>query len=129
MEKVKKMHLSDLHFEHELWAMEVKFYREELKLYQKWLEEVAAKNTHEDVLKQVEHFQNQFIIQKNQLNVLKHQIKAHEQWLSGYAVAHPVAIDRVTFSDHAVMRENVATSKKLFTDLKAEFKRFIEEKM
>ncbi len=35
MDKTKKMHLSDLHFEHELWAMEVKFYREELKLYQK----------------------------------------------------------------------------------------------
>ena len=129
MDKTKKMHLSDLHFEHELWAMEVKFYRDELKLYQKWLEEVAAKNTHVEVLKQVEHFQNQFFIQKNQLNVLKHQIKTHEHWLSGYAAEHPVAINHVTFADHAVMRENVKTSKKLFEDLKTEFKRFIEEKM
>ncbi len=129
MEKTKKLRLSALHFEHELWSMEVSFFKDELKLYQKWLEEVASKNTHEDVLKQVEHFQNQFIIQKNQLSVLKHQIKAHEQWLSGYAGEHPVAIDHASFADHAVMRENVATSKKLYTDLKLEFKRFLEERM
>ena len=119
MDKLKSKHLSDLHFEHELWTMEVKFYREELKLYQKWLEEVAAKNTHEDTL----------LIQKNQLNTLKHQIKTHEQWLTGYAAAHPVAIDHVGFADHAVMRENVETAKKLFTDLKLEFKRFLEKRL
>ena len=129
MEKTKKLRLSALHFEHELWSMEVNFFKDELKLYQKWLEEVASKNTHEDVLKQVEHFQNQFIIQKNQLSVLKHQIKAHEQWLSGYAAERPVAIDHASFADHAVMRENVETSKKLYTDLKLEFKRFLEERM
>jgi hypothetical protein len=129
MDKLKSKHLSDLHFEHELWAMEVKFYREELKLYQKWLEEVASKNTHEDVLKQVEHFQNQFLIQKNQLNVLKHQVKAHEHWLAGYAASHPVAIDHVAFADHAAMRENVETAKKLFADLKLEFKRFLDKIM
>lgn len=129
MEKTKKMHLSDLHFEHQLWAMEVKFFREELKIYQKWLEEVAAKNTQVDALKQVEHFQNQFIIQKNHLNVLKHQMKTHEQWLAGYAASHPVAIDHTAFADHAVMRENMDTAKKLFTDLKLEFKRFLDQKM
>jgi len=43
MEKTKKMYLTDLHFEHELWTMEVRFYRDELKLYQKWLEEVISR--------------------------------------------------------------------------------------
>lgn len=129
MEKKTKKYLSDLHYEHQLWSMEIKFYKDELKVYQNWLEEVAAKNTHDEVLKQVEHFENQFIIQKNQIRTLKHQIKAHEQWLSGFAETHRVAIDHVHFADHATMRENMDTFKKLYAELKAEYKRFLEERL
>ena len=75
MEKTKKKHLSDLHFEHKLWDMETRFYEDELKLYQNWLEEVAGKNTHMDVQVEVEHFQNQFLIQKKALSTLRHQAK------------------------------------------------------
>lgn len=129
MEKTKKKHLSDLHFEHKLWDMETRFYEDELKLYQTWLEEVAGKNTHIDVQVEVEHFQNQFLIQKKALSTLRHQSKAHEQWLSKYAEAHQTAIDHVHFADHATMRDNVDTFRKLYVDLKAEFKRFLEEKL
>ena len=58
----KMKHIDDLHFEHQLWTSEAKFFVDELKIYQKRLGEVASKNSKEDVRKQIEHFQNQFII-------------------------------------------------------------------
>ena len=42
--ETKKRHLDDLHFEHQLWLSEAKFYTDELGIYQKRLEEVASKN-------------------------------------------------------------------------------------
>ena len=129
MEKTKKKYLSDLHFEYKLWDMETRFYEDELKLYQQWLEEVAGKNTHMDVQKEVEHFQNQFLIQRQQLSTVRHQAKAHEQWLTNYAKTHQTAIDHVHFADHATMRDHVDTYRKLYLELKNEFKRFLEEKL
>ncbi len=128
-EKTKTKHLSDLHFEHKLWTMEAEFYLGELNLYQSWLDEIAAKNTGEEVAKQVEHFQNQFIIQRSQLQLLRHQITAHENWLANHAETHFVAIDHQSFADHTVMRQNAETFKKLYTELKADFKRFVSDWM
>lgn len=128
-EKTKRMHLSDLHFEHNLWTMEANFYSGELEVYQKWLQEIAAKNTKEPVRKLVEHFQNQFIIQNKQLDLLRHDIKSYEQWLARYAEANPVAVDHRAFSDHAEMRLSMRNFKRLYADLKMEFMRFVEECM
>ena len=129
MEKTKRKHLSDLHFEHQLWSMEAGFYIDELKIYQNWLEEIAAKNTDKDVLVQVEHFQNQFIIQKDQLATVNHEVKEHEHWLSSYAEQHPVAIDHRYFEDHGILRDKMDTFKTLYKGLKSDFIRFVDHWM
>ncbi len=121
----KMKHIDDLHFEHQLWMSEAKFFADELKIYQKRLAEVASKNTKEDVRKQVEHFQNQFIIQKEQLDILNHRVNEHEQWLEKYATNHPVAIDHKLFPDHDSMHEKMDTFKKLYSELKKEFLQFL----
>jgi hypothetical protein len=121
----KMKHIDDLHFEHQLWMSEAKFFADELKIYQKRLAEVASKNTKEDVRKQVEHFQNQFIIQKEQLDILNHRVNEHEQWLEKYAANHPVAIDHKLFPDHDSMHEKMDTFKKLYSELKKEFLQFL----
>jgi hypothetical protein len=121
----KTKHIDELHFEHQLWLNEAKFYVDELKIYQKRLDEVAAKNNAEDVRKKVEHFQNQFIIQKEQLDILNHLVNEHEQWLSKYAKENPVAIDKKLFADHAVINDKVETFKKIYSELKSEFNRFV----
>lgn len=117
-------HLDELHFEHQLWLNEVKFFSDELKIYQKRLDEVASKNSSEEVRKQVEHFQNKFIIQKEQIDILNHGINEHESWLSKYAKENPVAIDKKLFADHSVLHDKVDTFKKLYMELKQEFNKF-----
>lgn len=121
----KLKHIDDLHFEHQLWNSEVKFYADELKIYRKRLEEIASKNTKEDVRKQIEHFQNQFIIQKEQLDILSHRVNEHEEWLAKYSTNHPVAIEHKLFPDHASMHEKMDTFKKIYSELKKEFNHFL----
>lgn len=123
------MHIDFLHFEHQLWLNDVKFYIDELKIYQKLLEEIAGKNTSGDVRKHIEHFQNQFIIQREQMDLLKHDIREHENWLSKFAAQHPVAIEHVAFADHASLRDRIVTTKSIYVDLKTEFKHFLTQWM
>jgi len=118
-------HIDELHFEHQLWLNEAKFYNDELKIYQKRLAEVASKNNAPDVLKTVEHFQNQFIIQKEQLDILNHHVNEHEQWLAKYAKENPVAIDKKLFADHIEINDKVETFKKIYAELKVEFNKFV----
>ena len=121
----KTKHIDALHFEHQLWRSEAKFFKDELTIYQKMLAEVASKNTKEDFRKQVEHFQNQFFIQEEELNSLKDEIKSHEKFLATFSAEHPVAIDHKLFSDHKEMREKTDTFRKLYNDLKKEFNHFL----
>lgn len=125
----KKKHLDELHFEHQLWRSEIRFYADELKIYQNRLDEIASKNNSTEVVKQIEHFQNSFIIQKEQLDITNHEIKVHEEALVKFAKENPIAIDHRLFDDHTVIHEKVDTFRKLYTELKNEFKRFLEKWM
>ncbi|MGZ4054738.1 MAG: hypothetical protein ACXVPY_10940 [Bacteroidia bacterium] len=121
----KTKHIDELHFEHQLWTSEAKFYADELKIYQKRLDEIASKNTKEDVRKQIEHFQNKFTIQKEQLDILNHEVNEHEQWLAKYSKEHPVAIDHALFADHKKMHDKMESFEKIYDELKQEFKKFL----
>ena len=66
------------HAEHVEWANKLLFYKDDLTVMQNRLDEIAKKNTANDVMKSVEHFQNQFKIQREQIDLLKHEINVHE---------------------------------------------------
>ncbi|MES1225935.1 MAG: hypothetical protein ABUT20_61220 [Bacteroidota bacterium] len=121
----KTKHIDELHFEHRLWISEAKFYVDELKIYQNRLEEVAQKNTKQEVRQQIEHFQNQFIIQKEQLDILSHEVNEHEQFLAKFALEHPTAIDHKLFADHKSMLDKMEAFKKIYSELKKEFNHFL----
>ena len=121
----KKTHIDDLHFEHQLWLTTARFYEDELKIYQNRLDEVATKNSGIDARAQIEHFQNQFIIQKEQIDILNHDVRKHESWLSKFAKENPVAIDHHQFPDHHEMHDRMDTFNKLYADLKIDFHRFL----
>ncbi|MDZ4758573.1 MAG: hypothetical protein SGJ10_10635 [Bacteroidota bacterium] len=121
----KTKHFDELHFEHKLWSSEFKFYNDELKIYQSRLEKISAKNTSTEVRSQIEHFQNQFIIQKEHLDILNDEINKHEQWLTKYAQEHPVAINHQVFADHDDINERAASFTKIYKELKTEFMKFL----
>lgn len=65
MEGIK---LEALHSEHREWLNKLDFYKDDLVVLRQRLEEVAARNTLREIMAQVEHFQNLFIIQRNEID-------------------------------------------------------------
>lgn len=117
----------DLHHEHQLWMNHLNFFEDELKIFKHRLEEITQANNKSDVLKMVEHFQNAFIIQKNEIDVLKHLIRLAEQELVAYIDKNPEVADKRKKEDDAVIREKIARFEKLFRQMKEEYMNFVAQ--
>ena len=72
-------YLQELHAEHKAWLNTIKFYEDDLKVLQNRLSEVSIKNTDKEFHAMIERFQNKLIIQKEQIDILTHEINQHEQ--------------------------------------------------
>ena len=62
------------HEENVEWSNKLDFYKDEIKILQNRLEEIAAKNNHKDVLALVEQFQNRLIIHRNTIDEIQHKV-------------------------------------------------------
>ena len=69
------------HFEHRVWMNELKFYEDEVKIFEHQLEVLVGKGIKE-LLPNLEKFQNKFIRHKEVLDELMHDIKIHEHALA-----------------------------------------------
>ena len=74
---------SDLHFEHERWKSELLFSKDEMRSFKNRLEELVTRWTDRDVLMQLEHFQNEFILHEGRINEFLEGIEAHEHQIAG----------------------------------------------
>ncbi|HMG13813.1 MAG TPA: hypothetical protein VK590_00130 [Saprospiraceae bacterium] len=126
--KQTQKHSAELHAEIKEWISQLEFYKAEIKFFQKQLEEIVTKYTSQDVLMEVEHFQNQFIRQIEVTDELRHDIKQEENELLKLAQQNP-ASDHVLIDDHVELREKANEYVIIITDLKEEFRRFLEKYM
>jgi len=124
-----KKSIYQLHEEHKTWLNKLLFYKDELVIMSKRISEVAEKNTSKEVRSLTDHFNNQLIIQKEQIDILSHDIKSHELYLESAANDNPNAVDHDKFSDHKNHRESIATFEKLFKDLREELIDFLSKWM
>lgn len=124
-----KLNLSDLHFEHTLWNNELAFYKDELSVLEPRIYELSTKYTSKEVLEGIEHFQNQFLIQKQNIHDLQDDIDTHEKNLAGFAQDNPVGIDQLYFSNHAPFRQKMEKQRTIYHDLKKGFFLFLEKWM
>lgn len=127
--KAKHTYLVDLHFDHKVWTRRLKFYKDEIGMFETYLGEVAVKNTSKDCLADVEHFQNQFIRQKEVIDEFVHDIKIKEESLAKYAQENPVAIDHKYFEPEPAMTDRYQTFEHIYHDLKEEYRRFLAKWM
>ena len=124
-----KKHIDELHFDHKLWTNNMRFYRDELTIFEHRLEELVTRNTKVEVTAQIEHFQNQFIRQREVAEEIISKCGDHEKFLVNQAITHPVAIDHVLFADHTKLRDEAETYDKLYAELKKEFTDFLRKWM
>ncbi len=122
----EKTDVQSLHFEHKLWDNELKFFTDEIGIFEHRLEEMVKNHEEPEVLARVEQFQNKFIRQKSVLEEMAHDIKIHEQTLSGLLKAgfstpeHKVA-------DHTFLRDRMDSFRRLYAELKTDFYRYLAQ--
>lgn len=124
-----KMHMSELHSEFISWIKSMLFYKDEFSFLQKRLEEIAVKNNSHEVMRYVEHFQNQFILQKEVIDILKHDLNEEDTRLAEYAKANPVASDHQLFGNHDELKDRFETFEKLYLELKTDFEKFLAQNL
>ncbi len=112
------------HADHTEWLSKLKFYTDEISILKGRLEEIASKNNQQNVLAQVEHFQNQLIVQKNNIDEISHTIKLYESAIEKEVNKNPVAVDHREMPSHSKQKEAVDAFEKNFNELRTEFKIF-----
>jgi hypothetical protein len=127
METTKTIY--QLHEDHKTWLNKLEFYKDEILIMQNRISEIAKKNTSKEVLSFVEHFQNQLIVQKEQIDTVKHEINSHERSLEEKVNKKAVANESKKFLDHPEQRNNVESFEKNFNDLRKELIQFLSKWM
>ena len=120
----KQESIYELHADHKEWTSKLDFNRDDIKILTHRLEEIASKNNAQEVLAEVEKFQNQFIIQNNNIDQIKHIITLDEDKINKSINDNPIAADHRTMGNHEGERDLVETFEKNFNTLRAEFNVF-----
>lgn len=122
---MEKKYVYDLHAEHTEWQNKIAFYKDEITMMRNRLGEVAAKNSDKEVQAMVEHFQNQLIVQQEQSDILKHDVKEYENVITDHLKKNSTAPDRMKWEDHSHMRDRVDAFEKIMNDLRKELIGFL----
>lgn len=107
----------------------LEFYKEEIKILSGRLEEVAGKNSAADCLVLVERFQNQLIVQRNNIDEIRHEVKQDENRLEAEINENETAVDRRSLPYHEREAELMAGFEKNFNDLRQDMKEFFSKWM
>lgn len=107
----------------------LEFYKEEIKILSGRLEEVASKNSAADCLVLVERFQNQLIVQRNNIDEIRHEVKQDENRLEAEINENETAVDRRSLPYHEREAELMAGFEKNFNDLRQDMKVFFSKWM
>lgn len=115
--------------EHQEWLTSIDFYKNELKILQKRLTEIVEKNTSHEALEVAEHFQNQFIVQRNNIDELHHSINEHAHKTKTEAEQHAGHIDEAVAEEHDKIKEEFTVFEKVINELRQEFNEYLTKWM
>jgi benzoyl-CoA reductase/2-hydroxyglutaryl-CoA dehydratase subunit BcrC/BadD/HgdB len=122
MQKVNITHLNNRHND---WLRAIDFYHQELNILKERLTEIAGKNTGLEMLKEVEHYENQLSIQANNLDHLRHSIKENVNTISKQVMnAGAGYIDGELMAQHDRLEQMYAQQEQTINKIRQEFSRF-----
>jgi hypothetical protein len=79
---------------------------------------------------EIERFQNQFIIQRNFINDLKHDVKAQEHLIADLEKdINNKKLQQKKADDEYDIRDRMLTNQKLYIELKQSFKQWLSKKL
>ena len=111
--------------DHSAWLKSLDFYDEEFDILENRLVGIVKKNNGQEAMAGVEHFQNQFIVQRNNIDELMHSIKEHDAKVAADVKVHAGKIETELVNEHNRLHEQVDTFEKIVKDLRQEFNSFL----
>jgi vacuolar-type H+-ATPase subunit H len=115
--------------DHLEWLKSIDFYEDEFDTLEKRLMEIADKNSGHEVMAGVEHFQNQFIVQRNNIDELRHSINEHAGKVSADAKAHAGKMETYLIGEHDRVKDQFNIFEKIVKELRHEFNLFLAKWM
>lgn len=114
---------------HQEWLHSLDFYDSELDILEKWLAEIVKKNKKTEVLKGVEHFQNQFIIQRNNIDILSHNINEHMYKSTANEMSYSLQTEKVLALEHEQLEDQFKMFEKVVNELRKEYNLYLSKWM
>jgi hypothetical protein len=114
-----------LHLDHRVWLNSLRFYREELFIFQKHLEQYVTTGAVPETMPHVEQYQNRFLRQSEVIAQLAHDIKKHDRTLGVRADDGLRAAIYRPFGVHNELRDRFETFERLYNELKHEFRAWL----
>ncbi len=116
-----RVYVKDLSFDHELWDNEMKYYRNELEIFEHRLEQDVVRLTESEALRNLEHFQNQFIRQNEVLDILNKKVRKNRKNITRSSVGGRIADDNQLVKDYVQLRDEFEVFEKIYFNLKRDF--------
>jgi len=108
--------------QHVAWNNELNEMNEELERFEDILSKIASPTNK----KKIEHFQNQFLIQKSAIADLKNEIKKHDFAIEREGKKPFDALKAQELDYHTAISQKIETEVKIIKDLKKEFATFVD---
>ena len=122
---MKKINITHVNNEHNYWLRSLNFYKTEISILKGILTEIAGKNSGAEVMKEVEHFENQFKIQIENIDKLSHNIHANLEKISKQSQQSNAGyIDADLLSSHTALGDNFENEVRVVSDLISSFRKF-----
>jgi len=119
-------HISRMSNEQNDWQRGLIFYKQELQIHTHRLADVSKMYDSLAELKaNVEHFQNQFIVQRNNIDQLTHDLVSFEKQASHETEVMAEHITAETFAEHDVLGERYSALEKTINELRHEHNTFL----
>lgn len=111
------------------WTRTLQFYKTEIPYFKKRLVEISLKNTGEDIRKEIEHFENEFIVLNEDLDQLQHNVNLQQDDAMKSASEKPLFINvrKVKVDDN--LGELIESFEMEFAKNKKQFYRFLSKTM
>lgn len=112
------------HEENGLWISKLNSYKDEIKALNGRLEEIVKKSPEKNTLEDIERFQNQLIVQRNNLDEVMHNVRLNEDCLQREIANNTTAVDHKKVEYHAREKDQVVSFERTFIDLKDDLNDF-----
>ncbi|MEI8280318.1 MAG: hypothetical protein WCG87_11185 [Bacteroidota bacterium] len=122
MNKISITHFGNAHNQ---WLRSLDFYKGELRILKTRLTEIAGKNTAADVMTKVEHFENQFKVQTDNIDRMLHDINMNMTAIGKQAQSSSAGyVDGVLLVQHNELNQKYRMEEKTINDLRHDFNDF-----